>query len=632
MGERKMKATLALPPGMSSTDREPIGLPPGVLALSTGPEGGEREIDPTAWRIIPTSHEDIGEGPFPTFGAAEAFRANELHPELANSAVIVGNRPGSYSIGVHRDLRRQIAQSDQQEVMNPTHAVHAPAEPDYHDPAYPKVISWHNDIAYTVPVHPQALSKEHMQALADFEVHRRQHERLEKQLHGERDENGDRPWVVSEEAERRLDKSQERLNRLEREEWKHRVVSSPMMPGYRFKLGTVYTVHDARTGRMKVNRAFASEGRAREEFPDDEIIKTPRVWMVLGPFGDVRGQGMNMQNIRAPKWSKLDTAARYTGAFAIPERPDMSKVPIVSWGKTRKKTGNWFSNLPPGMIAMSGRNKTAAKLASLLSRYEEGDEPMTVNDVVDEVESFADEHPRLQRAVDRYRREQEYDRSLAGRGDMDAAEERFLNTVRALARRDESKPPKDGDEPLELAGTDPVEQESWQVQNLQGTPYKVKDVPLGEGEDNVLHFQAAPQRSLIFTPETETIRRTNGLDLPHDLLITRGKTYSKDITGQGKSPQFLSHGHHAVRDFLQQYRPMALTFTAQEPSRQKAYYHVMRNLAKDPQASKEYRFFGKPGDYYFHAVHKSIAEIPFYAGMRKMEIGGAPKPSLSLPH
>ena len=28
----------------------------------------------------------------------------------------------------------------------------------------------------------------------------------------------------------------------------------------------------------------------------------------------------------------------------------MSKLPIVSWGKTRKKTGEWFSNLPPGII------------------------------------------------------------------------------------------------------------------------------------------------------------------------------------------------------------------------------------------------------------------------------------------
>src|SRR5208282_1953518 len=100
------------------------------------------------------------------------------------------------------------------EVFTPSHTVHAPTEPDYHDPAYPKVISWHNDIAYTVPVHPQALSKEHMQALADYEVHRRQHETLEQELHGEHDEYGDRPWVVSEEAARRLDRSQQQLNRL----------------------------------------------------------------------------------------------------------------------------------------------------------------------------------------------------------------------------------------------------------------------------------------------------------------------------------------------------------------------------------------------------------------------------------
>ena len=28
----------------------------------------------------------------------------------------------------------------------------------------------------------------------------------------------------------------------------------------------------------------------------------------------------------------------------------MSKLPIRTYGKTRKKSGEWFSNLPPGML------------------------------------------------------------------------------------------------------------------------------------------------------------------------------------------------------------------------------------------------------------------------------------------
>ena len=66
------------------------------------------------------------------------------------------------------------------------------------------------------------------------------------------------------------------------------------------------------------------------------------------------------------------------------------------------------------------------ELSNLLKKYDEGD-IVTFNDLVDEIEAL--ERLNLQDAVDEYRREQEEDYRLAGRGDMDAAERRFMQKV-----------------------------------------------------------------------------------------------------------------------------------------------------------------------------------------------------------
>jgi hypothetical protein len=71
------------------------------------------------------------------------------------------------------------------------------------------------------------------------------------------------------------------------------------------------------------------------------------------------------------------------------------------------------------------------ELRALLKRYTEtGD--LTVADLVEEVDALGDD--RLKDAVDAHRREQQDDRELAGRNDMDAADERFVMEVERVAR------------------------------------------------------------------------------------------------------------------------------------------------------------------------------------------------------
>lgn len=85
------------------------------------------------------------------------------------------------------------------------------------------------------------------------------------------------------------------------------------------------------------------------------------------------------------------------------------------------------------------------KISELLGRYED-DITMTFGDLVDAVEDILSEYPDdgLSLIVDRYRREERYDREFLGmRGDMESEEEAFLT---ALNARVESVPNKEPEE------------------------------------------------------------------------------------------------------------------------------------------------------------------------------------------
>ena len=94
-------------------------------------------------------------------------------------------------------------------------------------------------------------------------------------------------------------------------------------------------------------------------------------------------------------------------------------------------------------------------------------------------------------------------------------------------------------EPLELAGTEPVEQEPWQEYGIGGgeSPIKYKFVSLHDGpgpapaDADTLFFQATPQVK-IDTRERMRPRVENNLDWPHYVDFRRGEGQEGDFVGQ----------------------------------------------------------------------------------------------------
>ena len=131
------------------------------------------------------------------------------------------------------------------------------------------------------------------------------------------------------------------------------------------------------------------------------------------------------------------------------------------------------------------------------------------------------------------------------------------------------------------------------------------------------------------------------LDYPHEVAWGRGPASGRDeegaalkrydITGQGKAGQMISHATHALSDLVNRYRPVSVEFSGLEPSRKKAYYHMMQRLAGTNIGGGEYAFLHEQGrgfrsrggkwidePDYFHIVHKAAAGIPRYQGMQEI--------------
>ncbi len=65
---------------------------------------------------------------------------------------------------------------------------------------------------------------------------------------------------------------------------------------------------------------------------------------------------------------------------------------------------------------------------------------------------------------------------------------------------------------------------------------------------------------------------------------------------QGKAMQMMSHSAQAVRELVNRFRPVAVEWSAagDEPSRQDAYHHLLRRLAKEDVGGGEYVFLHEP--------------------------------------
>ena len=163
-----------------------------------------------------------------------------------------------------------------------------------------------------------------------------------------------------------------------------------------------------------------------------------------------------------------------------------------------------------------------------------------------------------------------------------------------------------------------------------------KHVPLGEND--YLNFESFINRDAdAQDPEQEQVRREHDLDHPHEVLWSRSSHPAPagdgrfEVTGQGKAGPMLSHATHALRELVDEHRPVSIEFSAKEPSRIKAYHHMMRRMAKEQTGGGEYEFLHEPGHSfrarngvmihepaYFHIVHKAAADLPRYEGMERI--------------
>lgn len=119
------------------------------------------------------------------------------------------------------------------------------------------------------------------------------------------------------------------------------------------------------------------------------------------------------------------------------------------------------------IITKPAEAPAASPVTDLVNRYEDvGD--LTITDLVNRVESLDTGEPHIEQAIEDYRTAQAEDHELAGRGDMDAAEEQFLKAIKR-AKSAEIIP---GQAPVEskVTGSPPVKQppKSVTVQRIGG--------------------------------------------------------------------------------------------------------------------------------------------------------------------
>ena len=175
---------------------------------------------------------------------------------------------------------------------------------------------------------------------------------------------------------------------------------------------------------------------------------------------------------------------------------------------------------------------------------------------------------------------------------------------------------------MELAGTEPVEQEPWQPKaNDEGM--SIKNVPLGEHDRLYMEAYARPDYlEEEYDPSGVEIRKANNLAPTHNFQFKRFQgpndtTGSMDITGGGKAGLVISHMTQAIRDLLAK-RPMSVYFTGSGPSRMKTYMHMMRRLEHEGAGGGEYKFLVRNGregpdqDSFgsYHIVHQAAAHMP----------------------
>jgi len=171
----------------------------------------------------------------------------------------------------------------------------------------------------------------------------------------------------------------------------------------------------------------------------------------------------------------------------------------------------------PEAAAPGALKVTPESIRAELAKYEDSGEHATIGDLVDSLEAFVEEDPDadgsglIQTAIDRFRREQEYDRELAGRGDMDKAEENFLRQTKKAAdfaqkQADRKAPPA----PTEIEGT-PIAGKTlgeWEAVRTAA------DLPKGDKRAELAKWLAVPNQPSRILQALANKKRTREIHAP----------------------------------------------------------------------------------------------------------------------
>lgn len=178
-----------------------------------------------------------------------------------------------------------------------------------------------------------------------------------------------------------------------------------------------------------------------------EEVEAFRTWLLSKALPEDTMNGVVNWQPEAPTETKPPTEAGPAMKYGVPaaQFDEMAKYnnaeQMAKWGVTRAQIMESYAlsqaNKPSPEVGAPVGNK----IRQAIEQYEGTGEIETIQDLVNRIEELAAETDNgiLQNAVARFRNAQEEDQKLAGRGDMDEAEEAFLRQIEKAADFDDRR-------------------------------------------------------------------------------------------------------------------------------------------------------------------------------------------------
>lgn len=114
-----------------------------------------------------------------------------------------------------------------------------------------------------------------------------------------------------------------------------------------------------------------------------------------------------------------------------------------------------------------------------------------------------------------------------------------------------------------------------------------------EWRHNQARFLTADNREIRVSFHDQNLSTTSLVEITFSARVndpTHGKSGTMGITGKGDAPRIFGTVLQAISDYLSQNHPEYIMFTADEPSRQKLYSHMVRRLAQQYHSVSEREF------------------------------------------